>query len=562
MMIRPRFLVAILAATLIVSACGSTDPTPPPVDPTLDAPASVGPSPQGSREPPPPRPSPSPVDPADAWAQVSSTIDRDGTVPLETALQAFALLIGPLPGVSPPDGSAPAISSGSAPIRWILGNWDGLTGAQRDAVAAALEPDVETAQGEWGPRLASSAMVPMTAATCDLGKESPRRAEIEGQAESASAAISERLGRTLRLPIVIRFVGNKPGLAAEAIPVDSACRPTAARPALCVVDVTDRGTGLIGFEIVDVIAHEVFHCFQYDLAKTAAEAGRVAPWLAEGSAAWVGEQISGGSTVGEQWWEDWVKYPWLPLFSRVYDGVGFFSHLQESGTDPWPILDKMLRSGAVDSVGAYTVASTAGSDHVIDAWGPGYIRHPTLRPDWSMGGAGFPEFVKTPVTGGVLANEDTLVAGTSPLGADAYKINVEADTFVIEELFAHPDAVHGLVHLPDGRQMRLEDAVGKPFCTKPGGCGCPSDSAGASHAWESTSPGEMLLGLTGHTDGVELQIEGWSNETTCAQAPEDFIPIEPCWCALGPPGPTNDDRPAAAARRQGRDQLTRQPSQG
>jgi len=551
LMIRPRFLVAILVAGLILASCGSSDPTPPPIKSTDSGPASAEPTADGPQARPSARPSPGPIDPSDTWARFTSAIERDGTVSLETALQAFAWLNGPLPGVESPTEAPPELASGSAPIRWVIGHWDELTGPQRDAVTAALEPSTDTAAVPIGPRVASLGLGPPIASTCPPGKENARKAEFESKASSASVAIADRLGRTLKLPIVVRFVGNKPGLAAETVPRDSTCKPTAARPAICLIEVTDRGANLEGFEVVDVIAHEVFHCFQYDLAKTAAAAAAVAPWLAEGSAAWVGEDISGGSMVGEQWWENWVKYPWQPLFSRVYDGVGFFAHLQESGVSPWPILDQMLRAGETDTVAAYGVATAAAGDKVLDAWGPGYIRHKTLRPDWSMGGQGFPEYVKTQLTGGALANEDTLVAGASPLGADAYRIDVQADSFVIAELFADPEVVHGLIHTPDGRQMTLEEAVGKPFCTKPGGCDCPSGSAAAAHAWESTTPGELLLGVTGHTNGVELTISGYSNDVACAQAPEDFVPTEPCYCAPGPLGMTDPERPVTAFVRSG-----------
>jgi hypothetical protein len=237
------------------------------------------------------------------------------------------------------------------------------------------------------------------------------------------------------------------------------------------------------------------------------------------------------------------------LFSRIYDGVGFFAHLSESGTSPWPLFDKMLKQGAVDNVAAYDIAAKAAGDKVIDAWGPGYIRHRTLRPTWSMGGPGFPEYIPTPLTGGPLENNETLVGGAFPLGADANIIDLHADSLVIEEVVGGPGTVHGLVRLPDGRQLSLEEAVGKPFCTKPGGCACPSGSAGEAHAWESTSPGEMLLGFTGHTDGVEVWIQGYSVETACVQAPEDFKPEEPCWCPPGPLGAVPTERMTATVVR-------------
>ena len=39
--------------------------------------------------------------------------------------------------------------------------------------------------------------------------------------------------------------------------------------------------------------------------------------------------------------EKWMWYldsPTRPLSQREYDGVGFFAHLAETGTDPWSVI--------------------------------------------------------------------------------------------------------------------------------------------------------------------------------------------------------------------------------
>jgi len=541
-MIRRRILAASLAGWL-VAACGQTAPSTPPPEPTAHGATVEPPSPSPAL-----RPSPEPPDPTDSWAQLTSTIERDGTVSLDTALAAFALLIGPLPGVETPAGDPPRISSGSGPIRWLLGHWDELSTAQRDAVEALLRPDATTARLGGGSLVASLGGAPLVAAapSCPAGKASPRQFDFDAKVLEATGAISAKLGRQLTLPVAVVFHGVS-NIAAETVPLDAACRPTKARPGLCQIQVTNRGEGLEGFEFAHIVAHEVFHCFQYDLAKTAADAARVAPWLAEGSAAWVGEVVSGGSTVGAEYWENWLKYPWWPLFSRSYDGIGFFMHLQESGVDPWPILIGMHRQGEISSADAYAVAVNGGAaGRMLDAWGPSYIRDLSLRPDWSTGGSGLPDYVRTPIAEGGLGNDETAVSGAAPLAADALKLNLQADSFVIEEFFAGPGTAHGLVRFADGTQRTLEEAAGKPFCTRPGGCSCPTDSPGAAHDWQSGSTGPLLFGLAGDTDGIDVWLQGLSVDTTCAQAPEDFLPAEPCWCPPGPLGSVDVGRPRVA----------------
>jgi len=315
-----------------------------------------------------------------------------------------------------------------------------------------------------------------------------------------------------------------------------------------LTDIIYVGEGLNAFEFIHVVAHEVFHCYQFDFATSYKAALRVGPWLAEGSAAWVGETISGNSTVGAEYWQYWLKYPSAGLFARTYDGIGFFMHLQESGIDPRPILIGMHEKGETSSADAYAVAVKGGAaGHMLDAWGPSYVRDLSLRPDWSTGGPGLPDYVKTPLPEGSLGNGETAVSGADPLAADAVKLDVQADSLVIEEVLDSPDVAHGLVRFADGKQMALEEAVGKPFCTEPGGCSCPTDSPGAGHAWQQTSKGPSLLGLAGHTDGIDVWIQGFSVDTTCAQAPEDFVPAEPCWCPPGPLGSLDVAPPRTAA---------------
>jgi len=78
---------------------------------------------------------------ATAWEGVLDRIAPDGEVSFETALDAFSLAVGPLPGVPMPAGRRERIPSGTGPIRWLGGYRDRLTEAQRAAVDRYLAPD-------------------------------------------------------------------------------------------------------------------------------------------------------------------------------------------------------------------------------------------------------------------------------------------------------------------------------------------------------------------------------------------------------------------------------------
>ena len=288
------------------------------------------------------------------------------------------------------------------------------------------------------------------------------------------------------------------------------------------------------------MAHELFHCFQYDVASSAKASGRLPAWLAEGSAAWVGEVISFGSTLGEEYWETWLKEPLRPLFEHDYGGIGFFMHLAESGVDPWPLLVSMLQKGESSSIDAYTVATKGKSAaRMIDAWGPSFIRDVSLRPDWSSAGPGLPEYVKTPVPQEPLGSDGSYILAVPPEAGFAARFDVSADVIVLKGKTAR-----GMVRFADGTQWALQEVLGKPICLE-GTCSCPSGSAGAAHDWQKGSKGLLLVGISGHTDGAHVIVEGYDVKTTCDLPPFDFQPEEPCWCPPGPLGATGPiaDRP-------------------
>jgi hypothetical protein len=560
-MIRRRLLVAILIGSL-VAACGQAEPSrsgsPRPSDRTA-TPSEPAPSGAASSPYPTLAPDVEPVDPSDALAQILSGVQRDGSVPLETALEAFALLIGPLPGVEAPSGDVSREVDGTTALKMLLGHREELTSAQWAAVHDLLDPRPVTTTLASGPLIAAVGPGPMRTAAnpCPGGKESPRRAEFEMEVNQAIPTLESRLGHKLRIPIGIIFQGVAtqivPGqedfeVFAITKPMGADCKVDegASRPKSCQIQFTNRGEGLEGFEFKHVVSHEVFHCFQLDLATSSAAAYRVGKWLDEGSASWVGETISGGSTVGGADWVEWLKYPGRPLFGRTYDGIGFFMHLQDVGVDPWKLLVPMHLKAEASSADAYQVAVKAASAKLLDAWGSSYIRDGTLRPDWSTDGLGLPNGISTPVPEVELTDNTTIVGGADPLTALAARIDLQSEAVVFEPMFVTSGA-HGLIRFSDGTQKTMAEAASQPFCLKSGGCVCPEGSYGSGHAWQQGASGQLLFGIAGHTDGLDLEIQAMTVDVTCAQAPEDFVPEEPCWCPPGPLGRHDIDRSTVTA---------------
>src|SRR5262245_26957346 len=58
-----------------------------------------------------------------AWQAVLGQIQEDGTVSADTALAAFAVAIGPVPGGTAPAGAADTIPSGTLAVSWVFSHW-------------------------------------------------------------------------------------------------------------------------------------------------------------------------------------------------------------------------------------------------------------------------------------------------------------------------------------------------------------------------------------------------------------------------------------------------------
>jgi hypothetical protein len=247
-------------------------------------------------------------EPTTAWGRAVAGIRPDGTVPLDTALAAFSVAFGPLPGVEPLQGDPEVIGSASGPTRWILNYWDELTPDQQAAVDRYLAVDGLTSV-RTDP---VAALNPLTAAVLD-------ESGFQRLANEMEAKVSEKLSRTLGVPIEVVLRDLEPSEAGETlfantIPLDAAGKPARAstpKMASCQVQVGKATQILEG--VVDqeaILAHEVFHCFQYSLAKKLADALAMPAWLAEGAGAWVGEEVAaGGSTIGNKYWLGWMATP-------------------------------------------------------------------------------------------------------------------------------------------------------------------------------------------------------------------------------------------------------------
>ena len=128
------------------------------------------------------------------------------------------------------------------------------------------------------------------------------------------------------------------------------------------------------------MAHQIFHCFQFEYLDEHGGYRHVPDWIMEGQAEWAGEAAGVSSNVGANWWAAYLTSPGTPLWQRTYDAVGFYEHLAETGTNPWSIFDAMLAT-STDNIAAYK-ATGAVNDNFLDTWASGMTRIQNLTPAW------------------------------------------------------------------------------------------------------------------------------------------------------------------------------------
>lgn len=512
----------IVATALVVAACGS---------PGLYVPRGTDGAALASAVPQDGSLTPQAAADETQWQRVVAGMAPDGSVPLETALQAWVVAVGPLPGVAEPEGEPADDAQIESAIRWVLRHWDALTVEQRAAVQAFLDGD-DQATAPHGIVLAAAEPRPQPALE---GPDTETLQEWTAAAQQARDRLRTLLGRPLRAAVNVEFrvTTVKPGRTnlAFAIAQNAAGEYHRGPMKTCHIWIPPIGQGLGGADVTAVIAHEMLHCYQYEL--TPVESVLAMPdWIIEGPGAWAGEEIVangetfGGSIIpGNNFWNYWLRYPGIGLFERGYDAIGFYAHLKDEGVDVWKLLDRMQKAMLKDSFSAYEVAfSAAKGEAAVDAWGPSLLRDVANAPLWDTRGPGMQFEVTTPVVETSVANNETLVGGVPPLAALPLKLDMQAQTVT----FIAP-AARGKVRFSDGSEQNMADILGRPICTS-GSCECPEGSYGAAHSFVPGSSGLAMVGLTGHTDGIELTIQGYSLDLTCQLAPEDFQPPEPCMC--------------------------------
>jgi hypothetical protein len=503
---RVRLVLAGSLGLSLLASCGTAGRHPP-VPPPVSFPVSL------------PAPAPVPA-PVSAWQRVLDQIGPDGSVSEATALAAFVLAVGPLPGVPQPPGPVQTIADGSGAVRWLLGYYAQLTGAQQSAVRRLLFAPALSARGSG----AHPAVLVAAAFTGPL----PGTAQDVALEQAAVQQISSRLHVQLTIPVQVwenqteQTANGKPALMYTTC-TDATGGFTGPAPAAkCMISINPSAHQLPGGDggsyFKAVMIHEVFHCFEAQLAGTIGRntsAANAESWLIEGAADWVASDIVADDPEARAQWQNYLSSPARPLFSRSYDAIGFFGHLYPGGgVSPWAVLPAMLRAGS--NTAAYDAATSRASAGLLDSEASVFFANPALGSAWYQHGAqaapagtaaqSVVAWARSPVQQAAVAAGPWVSYHAAPYTDQVLALHLSAPVTQFSLVYGH-----ARLHAAHGAYEAVNPSL--TLCTAADGrCqGCPAASSLAAFG----TAGD--LALTGGPDGTLLRVRGISLQQFCSQ---------------------------------------------
>jgi hypothetical protein len=463
--------------------------------------------------------------PATAYDAVLAKVKADGTVDRATALSAFALAIGPVPGVTPPAGPRGPIPSGTAAVLWTFAHWSGLTAGQKAAVRAALTG----VDGTNKPASLRRVAAPKGPDVDCQKADSPDAAALRPVLDEVIAQIGAKLGRQLRFPVFLTMNTTQledhpdgtPTLM-YTFPCTNGVNDAEARANQCTIHVNPVA---MGAQYSDAnrrsfLTHEAMHCFVID---GFAAHDALPAWLQEGIPMWVQTTLHGADPIAQKHWFTYLKLDRRSLFRRSYDAIGFFVQLANSGVDVWSRIDVMIKEYLRGGNDAAFKAGQPGADF-LRSWAPGHARGARPGPAWDITGNGIPAYRPAAKA----ASGASVKVSAPKAGVDLVTLALPADSVVS---VAGGAAARGLLGLADGDHP-VEELLGKSFCTRAGGCSCPDSSPGAGTDLPTLAAGDGWLGVTGGLKAASV---------TLTVSPFDGFCDKPPQCVVGDWTHTNAD---------------------
>ena len=409
----------------------------------------------------------------------------DGVPSFPTALQAFDKLVDDLPGVKQKPGVVGDAFEGTAALSWMSYYRDRLTPAQKAVVDRFTTPQPVSKAGSSPALVGYRALLP------------------EARQRLASH------GLVLKRGITVQAGGGSGRALATSYPAW-----LERRGENCVITIHPGGVTSFGnpVEARDIISHEMTHCAQAEQIESIGQWNKRPQWVTEGGATWAGGRIAleWTGTIGsiaKAWYASYLQNTAPDLFTRDYEGVGWYQLLEHQGANVWPLLLETQRWGSV--YGPYA-AYYAGMDKATLAallWGPTLATNPPLGDTWDLQIPGYP--LSRTLAQRTISNGTDFVGAASQRGGLAYALPIRADVVSI----GTGGAPIGRFKPPGEDDQPLRSGS---YCAKPGGCECPD---GGSPQLPEIKRGDAYLGFHG-LGPAAVEVRGESLDQWCKR-PQD-----------------------------------------
>jgi hypothetical protein len=465
-----------------------------------------------------------------AWSAILDQIGPNGEVSLQTALQAYTLGFGPLPGVPAPARASGVIPSGTLAVDMILSHFNELTPAQQQAVlqrlgyTAPASAQVSPAAAARVVGVAQTHAHPLAPpAPTPVPTDAPGTASYRAMLDEFIPKLNTLLKVTLTLPTVLDFDPTTTYMA-YTVAFDAQGQPKGA-PVLCRIRLSPQMNPAQPDNQRLIVAHELTHCYQ-DQIQGPLSIHYVSPaWLIEGSATWTGALLSGATAATSELqpvWKGWLSRPDKDLFSWAYQAIGFYAMLDQAGISPWSVLPAMYLSqthGTVpDNLAAYQAATQSAPQEVLDEWASSYERDAALGLDWDLRGPGIvaaSAYGGPPIQSLTVGNGPTTLPATPAYTARDEDLTVQADIIQV--------SVTGVSRLIDSGSVERVGSASGSYCTKQGGCECPPGSAYQGPPLTQLS-GLLHLALSGGPQGASGTVSGLTLQQFCNKQKPTKVP--------------------------------------
>jgi hypothetical protein len=439
------------------------------------------------------------------WDLTTANLGGDGRLTLPTALTAFALAVGPVPGAAPATGSAGSIDSASLAVSSVLARWGELSDAQRAAVRTALGvPTDRNAPAAYRQAPAEPTDPNLPCLTADSAGAEPYRAQVAGILGDVTA----RLGRPLRIADRLFLTVNTQNLEGPAKMYTYPCHGAVAGAGGdsvdgCTIHLNPRAIGgsYSPAELRSFLVHEIVHCYLFDRFGMAY--GAMPAWYVEGAPTWAMSDVGPSSSRLGGIWKQYLDTPAKPLSARTYDGLGFFVHLAESGARVWTLIDPIgaALAGHATPAGWAAAAPSAG---FLDSWGSGFVQGRYPGTAWTSTGPSLPPY-QPALTGGQLGDGQTLAVTAPAYAAAVRRLDIDAEIVTIM-----PGAgTTGRISIGGGKDAAL---TGGPFCTR-GSCACP----GGRPTFPPMAAGDTFLAASAGGRPTRVTLTGSTLAEACAK---------------------------------------------